>query len=112
MIRPLSASLSGISASFKLLETSSGNIANADTVGYKAKAAVFQDTGQGVSAATSAGDPPGPAYKLDGRVFIGSNVDVASEMVSLISARHMLSLNAAAFRTATEMEKSLIDTLV
>lgn len=34
-----------------------------------------------------------------------------SEMVSLITARHMLSVNIAAFKTASEMEKSIIDTL-
>lgn len=111
MIKPLSSSLSGISASFKLLETASSNIANSNTDGYKAKTAVFKDTGQGVSVAMSTGNSPGPSYQLDGRVFEGSNVDIASEMVSIITARHMLSLNAAAFRTAADMEKSLIDTL-
>lgn len=111
MIRPLSSSLSGISASFKLLETSSGNIANSNTDGYKAKNAVFQDTGHGNSVSVSTDNSPGPSYQLDGRVFEGSNVDIASEMVSLITARHMFSLNAAAFRTASDMEKSLVDTL-
>ncbi|CAG1066865.1 hypothetical protein BAC1_02504 [uncultured bacterium] len=111
MIRALGSSLSGVISSFKLLDTASGNIANSGTHGYKAKAAVLRETAQGVSATTSTNSSPGPLFELDGRMFEGSNVNIASEMVKLITARHMLSFNAAAFKTAAEMEKSIIDTL-
>lgn len=111
MIRALDPSLSGIRASFKLLDAASGNIANSNTNGYKSKTVSFQENGNGVSTAISTDNSQGPAYQLDGRVFEGSNVNMASELVSLITARHMLSLNAAAFRTAADMEKSLVDTL-
>lgn len=111
MIRALGSSLSGVISSFKLLDTASGNIANSYTNGYKAKVPVLRETAQGVSAATATDNSPGPMFELDGKMFEGSNVNIASEMVNLITARHMLSFNAAAFKTAAEMEKSIIDTI-
>lgn len=111
MIRALGSSLSGVISSFKLLDTASGNIANSETNGYKAKVAVLRETAQGVSATTTANSSPGPRFELDGKMFEGSNVNIASEMVSLINAAHMFSFNAAAFKTAAEMEKSVIDTI-
>lgn len=111
MIPSIGPSLSGIRASFKLLDATSSNIANVETPGYKAKTTAFMETGGGVSAVTSTDSSPGPTFQLDGRVFEGSNVDVSSEIVSLMTARHMFSLNAAAFRTANETEKHLLDTL-
>lgn len=112
MIRALGSSLSGIVSSFKVLDAASSNIANSNTDGYKAKGIVLRETTGGVSAGASTNISPGPPFQLDGRVFEGSNVNIASEMVSLITARHMFSLNAAAFKTAADMEKSLIDALV
>ena len=111
MIRALGSSLSGIISSFKILDAASGNIANADTNGYKTKGVVLRESGGGVSAAVSTDNSPGPMFQLDGRIFEGSNVNIASEMVSLITAQRMFSFNAAAFKTASEMEKSLIDTI-
>lgn len=107
MIKAVGSSLSGISASFTLLNASSHNMANANTEGYKARSVSFREHPGGVSAAPS----PGPRYALDGRVFEASNVSLASEMVSLITARHTLALNAAALRASLDMEGSLIDTL-
>lgn len=111
MIRPLGSSLSGINASFSLLDAASANVANARTDGYKSKKVTFQENSGAVSASTTTNNSPGPVYQLDGLVFEGSNVDISSELVSLITARHMLSMNVAAFRTASEMEKAVIDTL-
>lgn len=111
MLRPLGPSLSGINASFKLLDAASSNIANARTDGYKAKKISFQENSGSIAVLASTDNSPGPRYQLDNKVFEGSNVDIASEMISLITARHTLSVNLAAFRTASEMEKSTIDTL-
>jgi flagellar basal body rod protein FlgG len=111
MIRALGSSLSGVISSFKLLDTASGNIANSNTHGYKAKVPVLRETAEGVSATTATSNSPGPRFVLDGKVFEGSNVNVAFEMVTLITAAHMLSYNSAAFKTAAEMEKSIIDTM-
>jgi flagellar basal body rod protein FlgG len=111
MIRALGCSLSGIISSFKVLDTASNNIANAETNGYKAKSVVLRESHGGVATSTATDNSPGHKFQLDGRIFEASNVNIASEMVSLITARHMFSFNAAAFKTATEMEKSLIDTL-
>lgn len=109
MIRPLGSSLSGFTSSFKLLDAASVNIANCRTDGYKAKSVSFKETAGGVSASVSTDSSPGPVFELGGRVFEGSNVLLASEMVNLLTARRMFSLNAAAFRTAAEMEGSAVD---
>lgn len=109
MIRPISSSLSGFTSSLKLLDAASRNIANCQTNGYKAKAVSFSETAGGVSTSTNEKSSPGPVFELDGRMFEGSNVDLASEMVNLMTARRMFSLNAAVFRTAAEMEESVVD---
>lgn len=111
MIRALGSSLSGITSSFKLLDAASANIANADTNGYKSKNVVLSESHGGVSASTATDNSPGHKFQLDGRIFEASNVNIASEMISLVTARHMFSFNAAAFRAASDMEKSLIDTI-
>ncbi len=109
-MRPLSSSLSGITSSFKLLNAAAGNIANCQTNGYKAKSISFAESPSGgVTTSASADGSPGPVFEVDGRMFEGSKVDLASEMVSLMTARHMFSANAAAFRTVAEMEKSIVD---
>lgn len=111
MIASFRPSLSAISASFKLLDTTARNIANANTNGYKKEAVIFKESpGGGVQADVARVDGPGPRYSLDGNVFEASNVDMAAEMVSLMTARHMLSLATASIRTADEMHKSLLDT--
>jgi flagellar hook protein FlgE len=110
MVRPLSSSLSGITSSFKLLDTTAGNIANCRTNGYKAKSVSFAESPSGgVTTTASADGSRGPVFEVDGRMFEGSNVLLASEMINLITARHMFSVNAAAFRTGAEMEKSIVD---
>lgn len=112
MLRPLGSSLSGITSSFRILNAASSNIANAQTQGYKTKTVTLSESSAGgVTAVTSICNSPGPRLELDGKMFEGSNVDIASEMVSLITARRIFSFNAAAFKTAVEMEKSIIDTI-
>jgi len=111
MLRPIGISSSGILSSFKLLDATAHNIANANTDGYKRDSVSFKEGANGgVYATASKISSPGPAYNMNGVIYEGSNVDIASEAVSLMTARHMLSMNIAALRTADEMTESLLDT--
>ena len=42
----------------------------------------------------------------------GDTVDLSAEMVSLMTARQQFEANAAAFRTADEMQKNLVNMLL
>ncbi len=109
MLSPVGISSSGIFSSFKLLNTTAHNIANANTVGFKRHSVAFSEAPQGgVQASVSVDSGPGARY-LDTGVAEASNVELAYEMVSLMTARHMLSMNAAALKTGFDMEKSIID---
>ncbi len=111
MIHPIGISTSGIFSSFRLLDATANNIANSNTDGYKRTSVSFNEGANGgVYATTSKVTSPGPAYNMNGVIYEASNVDIATEAVSLMTARHMLSLNLAALRTADEMTESILDT--
>lgn len=108
-----SSSLSGIRASVTMIEASAGNTANANTNGYRKKTvALHEGENGGVAASVKTSTSPGISYAdTYGNVFEATTVDYAEEAVSRMTAKHMLSANIAAFKTADEMEKSVIDIL-
>ncbi|MCL4873180.1 flagellar basal body rod protein [bacterium] len=109
MLRPVGISSSGIFASLKLLDTTAHNVANSNTDGFKRHSVSFKEAPLGgVQASVSIDPSPGARY-LDMGIAEASNVELAYEMVSLMTAKHMLSINAAALKTGFEMEKSIID---
>ncbi|HBG45855.1 MAG TPA: hypothetical protein DDW94_02595 [Deltaproteobacteria bacterium] len=111
MLRPVAIASTGIYASLKLLDTTAHNVANANTDGFKSRKVSFNEAGEGgVFTTTSKDLEPGSRYYLDGMAYEASNVDIASETISLMTARHVLSLNAAVLKTSVEMEESLLDT--
>lgn len=111
MLRQIGISSSGIFSSFRLLDATANNIANVNTDGYKRTSVSFKDGANGgVYATASKVSSPGPAYNLNGVMYEASNVDIATEAISLMTARHMLSLNIATLKTADEMTESLLDT--
>ncbi|HEY4708245.1 MAG TPA: flagellar basal body rod C-terminal domain-containing protein [Thermodesulfobacteriota bacterium] len=111
MLPAIGISSSGIFSSFRLLDATAHNVANSNTDGFKRTSVAFKEAANGgVYASTSIDRKPGPAYQVNGVIYEASNVDIATEAVSLMTARHMLSVNIAAFRTADEMTESLLDT--
>jgi flagellar hook protein FlgE len=75
MLRSLFTGISGLRAHQQMLDVTSSNIANVNTVGYKSSSAVFEDTlsqtigGAGLATATSGGTNP---------VQVGLGVQLAS----------------------------------
>jgi len=109
----ISSSLSGIRAAVTMIEASANNTANANTNGYKKKTvALNEGENGGVVASVKTSTSPGISY-IDtyGNAFEASTVDYAFEAVSRMTAKHMLSANIAALKTADEMERSVIDIL-
>ncbi|HET6210753.1 MAG TPA: flagellar basal body protein, partial [Jatrophihabitans sp.] len=64
MLRSLFTGISGLRAHQQMLDVTSSNIANVNTVGYKSSSAVFEDTlsqtvaGAGAPSATTGGTNP------------------------------------------------------
>lgn len=110
MLSSIFSSVSGIRAAFKMLDVSAHNTANMDTDGFKRQTATLQETGEGGVVVTIGRDTSsGRLYRSNGTLVEASNVNYADEAVSQIITRHYLSANIAAFKTADEMEKSLLD---
>lgn len=112
MIPAIASSLSGMRAAFKMLDVSASNTANMNTDGYKRKKVELSegmDSGVVVNINTDNG--PGRKYRgPDGEMVESSNTDYVEEVASQITAKHYLKANAAAFKTADDMQGILLDT--
>lgn len=103
--------LSGMRAAMKILDVSAHNTANMNTDGFKKQTIRLEERADGgVVVNIGKSNGPGALYTSpDGKIIESSNTDYAEEAVSRITAKHLLSANIAAFKTAVEMEKSIID---
>ncbi len=111
---PGSASaLSALSVESIRTDVAAANLSNVSTEGYRAKRVANKETRSG-GVRASIDEPKEPPGQLlvgdDGRESILSNVDVATEIVSTISAQRAFEANLAVLRTGDEMAKALIDT--
>ena len=101
-------SISALSAMGTAQEVSANNIANVNTDGFKASSVVLESgpQGQGVRVgAIRESTTPGPM--VNG--VEGSNTDIASEMVGMITTGHAFSANVAAVRASEEMTGHLLN---
>ena len=93
--------LSGLNAARTSLDVTANNIANVSTEGFDARRAELRAqeprAGVAVDAITT-----GPA---------GSGVDLATEMVGVITAKHTYDANARALRSQADTERTLLDVL-
>lgn len=113
MLSPLGASLSGLRAGLEKLEASANNVANLSTDGFKKDRVLLSErvTG-GVVVEIGKSTESGPSYRSpQGEVIEASNVDLAEEAVEQILAKYTFSMSLAAFKTADEMQKGVIDLL-
>jgi flagellar hook protein FlgE len=101
--------LSGMQAAQTQLNVAANNIANADTAGYQSRRAdlVELSTG-GVGVAGTTADTT-PAPQSDGTS--GSNVDLASQFVSLQQAKTLYAANAMVVKAADQMTGTLLNIL-
>lgn len=102
------ANLSALSSLGTAQEVSANNIANVNTDGFKASSVVLESgpNDQGVYVAainqSTAGGP-----MVDG--VEGSNTDIASEMVDMMTIGHAFSANAATIRVSEQMTGHLLN---
>ncbi|MDB5329867.1 MAG: Flagella basal body rod protein [Phycisphaerales bacterium] len=101
--------LSGMQAAQTQLNVAANNIANADTPGYQSRRAdlVELSTG-GVGVAGVTADTTS-APQSDGSN--GSNVDLASQFVSLQQAKTLYAANAMVVKAADQMTGTLLNIL-
>jgi len=113
MISALGSSLSGIRAAFKIMDVSASNTANADTDGFKRQTVnLSEGYNGGVVVEIGRSNEQGGLYRsTDGSFIETSNTSYAEEVVTQMTAKHMLAFNAAALKTADRMYESIIDIL-
>ncbi len=105
------SSISGIRAATVMLNTSSNNIANSNTDGYKKQHANLRsDQGSGVIVDITESTEAGPLYKNErGDTVEASNVNYIEEVVTQIQARHLFSANVAVLKHTNEVQESIMD---
>jgi len=104
-------SLSALSALSTVQQVSANNIANVNTEGFRASSVTLEsgpgDQGVRVSAIR---ESSAPAPFIGG--VEGSNTDIATEMVDMITTGHAFSANTAVVRASEEMTGHLLNMIV
>jgi flagellar basal body rod protein FlgG len=96
-------SLSGLNAASTQVALAAANLANLNTDGYQAQQVVFQSTADG-------GVRPGAIQRSQATPAPnGSNVDPATELVSLMTGSVFFKANATVTRTQSEMLGTVMD---
>ena len=115
MISGINAALSGVLAHQRQVDTAGNNLANLSTDGFKKSRVVMEDQLGGVTAEAQRVETPGPLYPdpIDpaGALVEGSNVDLAEEMVALITGQRGFEANLQTIQTQDEMLGELLDIL-
>lgn len=99
----MSSGLSGLNAAGLQVATAAGNLANLNTDGYHARRVNFASTADGgvqAQAPTQDATEPVPG---------GSNVDPATEMVSLMGGANYTAANLAVLRVQDELAGLVLD---
>ena len=106
------AAISALGAFFRKMDVTANNIANVNTNNFKKSRAEMEDVyPSGVKVSISRVDTPGDLLPPDeqSQNQESSNVNLAEELVDLITTEHAVSANIMTMRTKDEMEKKLID---
>ena len=106
------AAISAIGTFFRKMDVTANNIANVNTNNFKKSRAEMEDVyPSGVKVSISRVDTPGDLLPPDkqSQNQESSNVNLAEELVDLITTKHAVSANITTIRTKDEMEKQLID---
>lgn len=109
-------SMTALRAFSTKLASTANNIANVQSVGYNAQRVhMVEIPGGGVSVTVSRDLTPGPSLpepsgtRSTGRTRQGSNVDLAREMVDLITTERYYQANARTLRTLAETKGRVLD---
>lgn len=115
MIPATQAALSGLQAYTLKTQATANNVANLDTNGFKRDVVTLSSQiPQGVTTTVSKDTSAGallPEMNSAGEeeMVEQSNVDLAQEMVDLMTEKHGYSANIKTLQTADEMARTVID---
>jgi flagellar hook protein FlgE len=114
------AALSALGAFSQKMDVTANNMANVNTNNFKKSQADMEETyPSGVKVSISQVDTPGDLLPPDdalppserNKIQETSNVNLAEELVNLITTQHAMSANIKTITTEDEMQKTLIDIL-
>ncbi|MFO7767185.1 MAG: flagellar basal body rod C-terminal domain-containing protein [Pelovirga sp.] len=113
MTLAINTSISALNALGKKQATSANNIANSESEGFKKSRVVLEEGEKGtVSAKNQVVNTPGTMINQpDGSLRETSNVDLATEVTTMIPTKHAYQANLKALQTSAEMEKTTLDLL-
>jgi flagellar basal-body rod protein FlgC len=106
--------LSALGSLSRKMDVTANNIANVNTNGFKKSRAEFEDVDpSGVKVSISQVDTPGDTLPPDekGKEQESSNVNLAEELINLITTQHTFAANIKTITTEDEMRKTLLDTI-
>jgi flagellar hook protein FlgE len=106
--------LSALGSLSRKMDVTANNIANVNTNGFKKSRAEFEDVDpSGVKVSISQVDTPGDALPPDeqGKEQESSNVNLAEELINLITTQHAFAANINTITTEDDMRKTLLDTI-
>jgi len=113
MTSGINAALTGVLAHQRQVDVAGNNLANVNTDGFKKSRVTMEEQPAGVSAGSQRVETPGPQYPdpIDptGPLVEGSNVDIAEEMVALLTGERGFEANLKAISTQDEMLGALLD---
>ena len=100
---------SGLNAASARLNVTAGNIANSESVSYKAKQVNLTADANGVAVGSVTTDPTPGGIDSDGLEI--SNVDPVNETVDLMLEKYQYTASAVAFKAGNQMLGTLLDVL-
>jgi flagellar basal-body rod protein FlgC len=113
MINPAHSALSGLNAFATKLAVISNNVANVESEGFKKSRAVLNESQPaGVTVSVEEVDTPGATVTINqetGETVETSNVDLANEMVHMMTTQRYYEANLRSVKTWDEMMESVLD---
>ncbi len=113
MLQAMNTALSALGAYLRKQDVTANNIANANTHDFKKSRADFEETSpDGVKVTINRMDTPGTPLPPDEVIGAGhemSNVDVAEQIVDLITTQHGFEANVKTVQAESEMQGALLD---
>jgi flagellar hook protein FlgE len=112
------AALSALGSFFRKMDVTANNIANCNTNNFKKSRADMEETyPSGVRVSITQVDTPGDPLPPDDALppserdqnQESSNVNLAEELVNLITTEHAVSANIKTIKAEDEMQKKLLD---
>jgi len=108
------AALSALGALNRKMDVTANNIANVNTNKFKESRAEFEDVDpSGVKVSISQVDTPGDPLPPDekGNSQESSNVNLAEELINLITTQNASAANIKTITTEDDMRKALLDVI-